>query len=109
MVRTDDVLLQKKANKEVLQPLSERIECTRKFLELFKPGLIYDLVPITDVAGPTGWDPNVQALVVSKETLSGASASKSPSTAAHTRSQPTPLQSTRFAGTRVSRRCGHSS
>lgn len=71
-------MLQKKANKEVLQPLSERVESTRRFLELFKPGLVYDLVPITDVAGPTGWDPNVQALVVSKETLNGAAASKSP-------------------------------
>ena len=45
----------------------------------FKSGLVYDLVPLTDVAGPTGWDPNVQALVVSKETLSGAAASMSQS------------------------------
>lgn len=50
--------------------------CTRSFLELFKPGLEYDLVPLTDVAGPTGWDPYVQALVVSKETLGGAATSK---------------------------------
>jgi pantetheine-phosphate adenylyltransferase len=72
---TDDTLLQKKANKDVIQPLQERIECTRRFLETFKPGLVYDLVPLIDVAGPTGWDPNVQALVVSKETLGGAAAS----------------------------------
>jgi phosphopantetheine adenylyltransferase len=42
-----------------------------------RPGLILDLVPISDVAGPTGWDANIQALVVSKETLSGGAASKS--------------------------------
>jgi len=70
----DDSLLQKKANKDIIQPLSERIDCTCKFLELFKPGLTYDLVPLKDVAGPTGWDPNVQALVVSRETLNGAAA-----------------------------------
>lgn len=73
----DDSLLQSKANKDVMQPLSKRIAITRHFLELFKPGPEYYIVPITDVAGPTGWDPNVQALVVSKETLSGAAASKS--------------------------------
>jgi len=43
-------------------------------LELFKPGLEYDIVPIKDVYGPTAWDPNIQALVVSKETLKGADA-----------------------------------
>lgn len=32
-------------------------------------------MPIDDVYGPTGWDPNVQALVVSMETLSGAKSS----------------------------------
>ncbi len=66
-----------KANKDILQPLYERINIAREFLELFKPGLEYYVVPITDVAGPTGWDPNVQAIVVSKETLNGAAASTS--------------------------------
>lgn len=45
-------------------------------MEFFKPGLVYDIVPIQDVYGPTAVDPNIQALVVSKETLSGASASR---------------------------------
>ncbi|KAJ6623461.1 Nucleotidylyl transferase [Mycena sp. CBHHK59/15] len=49
-----------------------RIDSVRQFLSIFKPGLIYDIVPINDVYGPTGWDPNIQALVVSKETASGA-------------------------------------
>ncbi|TFK92298.1 Nucleotidylyl transferase [Polyporus arcularius HHB13444] len=69
---TDDALLGKKEYKEVLEPLSVRTARTRAFLELFKPGVVYDLVPLNDVYGPTGWDPNVQALVVSKETLPGA-------------------------------------
>ena len=57
--------------------LATRIARTRAFLALFKPALAADLVPLTDVAGPTGWDPPVQALVVSRETLAGAAASTS--------------------------------
>ena len=67
----DDVLLQKKANKHILEPFPIRKERTHQFLTLFKPSVEYDIVPITDVYGPTGWDPNIQALVVSRETLSG--------------------------------------
>jgi len=70
---TDDALLKNKAHKEVLEKLPVRMERVRAFLELFKPGLIYDLVSIDDVYGPTAWDPNIQALIVSKETLPGAS------------------------------------
>ncbi|KAK7693749.1 hypothetical protein QCA50_003321 [Cerrena zonata] len=68
---TDDVLLRNKANKHILEPLAVRTERTFNFLKLFKPSVKYDIVPITDVYGPTGWDPNIQALVVSRETLSG--------------------------------------
>ena len=65
--------------KEVLEPLPVRTERTRAFLELFKPGIEYFITPLNDVYGPTGYDPNVQALVVSKETLSGADSSTSSS------------------------------
>ena len=72
----DDALLTKKSNKEILEDLPTRKSNVTTFLSLFRPGLIYDVVPIVDVYGPTGWDPNIQALVVSKETLSGAASSK---------------------------------
>lgn len=75
--QSDDALLTKKEYKEVLEPLETRIDRVRGFLTLFKPSLVYDIVPIKDVYGPTGWDPNVQALVVSKETMSGAKSSTS--------------------------------
>jgi len=71
---TDDVLLVNKSNKHLLQSIVERTSRIRAFLTLFKPSLELDIVPIDDVFGPTGWDPNIQALVVSKETLSGGAA-----------------------------------
>ena len=46
----------------------------QQIMELFKPSLVYDIVPIHDVYGPTATDPNIQALVVSKETTSGGRA-----------------------------------
>jgi len=45
-------------------------------MELIKPSLVYDIVPLHDVYGPTATDPNIQALVVSKETASGGKAGK---------------------------------
>lgn len=73
----DDVLLQRKAYRELLESIDVRIGHVRSFLKLFKPGLLYDVVPIHDVYGPTAVDPNIQALIVSKETVKGASASTS--------------------------------
>lgn len=52
-----------------------RMEKTRSFLQFFRPDLEYEIVPLRDVYGPTGLDPNIHALVVSMETLPGAAAS----------------------------------
>ncbi|KDQ60922.1 hypothetical protein JAAARDRAFT_173289 [Jaapia argillacea MUCL 33604] len=68
---TDDRLLVKKANKEVIQDITTRMSHVTAFLALFRPGLEYEVVPIDDVYGPTAWDPDIQALVLSKETLAG--------------------------------------
>jgi len=59
-----------------MEDISQRSDRVRGFLNFFKPGLVYDVVPIDDVYGPTAWDPNIQALVVSKETLNGATESE---------------------------------
>ncbi|KAJ7273268.1 Nucleotidylyl transferase [Mycena rebaudengoi] len=69
---TDDALLTRKSNAHILESLADRTRAARNFLSAFKPSLTYDIVPINDVYGPTGWDPNIQALVVSKETAAGA-------------------------------------
>lgn len=58
----------------MLESLSERMRGVQQFMELFKPSLVFDIVPIHDVYGPTATDPNIQALVVSKETASGGKA-----------------------------------
>ncbi|KAI5826059.1 regulator of mushroom formation [Schizophyllum commune Tattone D] len=71
---TDDALLVRKRYAEVLESLFVRETRLRAFLMLVNPALTYDIVPINDVYGPTGWDENIQALVVSQETESGAQA-----------------------------------
>ncbi|EEB99628.1 hypothetical protein MPER_00659, partial [Moniliophthora perniciosa FA553] len=72
---THSSLLRNKSNADLLEPLETRIANVQKFSELFWPGLeSYDVIPIEDVYGPTGWDADIQALVVSKETLKGAEA-----------------------------------
>jgi pantetheine-phosphate adenylyltransferase len=73
----DDALLTKKENRDMLESLPERIQGVRRFMELFKPSLFYDIVPIKDVYGPVATDSNIQALVVSKETTSGGKAGTS--------------------------------
>jgi pantetheine-phosphate adenylyltransferase len=73
----DDALLVSKAFGEVLEPIQVRMDRVRTFLLRFKPSLEYDILPISDVYGPTGWDANIQALVVSSETLPGATSSTS--------------------------------
>ncbi|KAI0005985.1 Nucleotidylyl transferase [Russula compacta] len=71
---TDDALLTKKDNRDMLESPQERMRAVRRFMELFKPSIVYDIVPISDVYGPTATDPNIQALVVSKETAPGGKA-----------------------------------
>ncbi|KAG9119886.1 hypothetical protein FRC07_004866 [Ceratobasidium sp. 392] len=69
----NDSLLAKKANKQYIQSISSRTAHVCSFVKLFKPSIVCEAVPIQDVYGPTAWDPNIQALVVSRETLNGAS------------------------------------
>ena len=71
----DDALLGNKKFKHVMESIDDRIRHVREFMTLFKSSLEYYIVPITDVYGPTAHDPDVQALVVSHETLSGGAAS----------------------------------
>jgi len=55
-----------------LEPISLRIENVRKFLTLIARQLELTLVPIHDIYGPTAYDPEISAIVVSEETRAGA-------------------------------------
>ncbi|KAG0211218.1 hypothetical protein BGX33_004450 [Mortierella sp. NVP41] len=71
---TDDAMLKTKKFKEFMEPLDKRIEDVQRFLRIFKRGLVYEVVPISDIYGPTITDDKLQALMVSKETLKGGAA-----------------------------------
>ncbi|CAG8539608.1 7573_t:CDS:2 [Paraglomus brasilianum] len=69
---TGENMLTNKKYREVMESLDTRIENVQKFLNKIKRGLTYEVVPIYDIYGPTATDPEIEALVVSKETLEGA-------------------------------------
>ncbi len=69
---TDDELLKNKKFKDQLEDLRTRTSKVLEFLSNLKKDLDYQLVPINDVFGPTGTDPNIQALVVSYESKAGS-------------------------------------
>jgi len=75
-------LLQSKSNAQLLEPLDDRIRNVHHFLSRQNDnkntsrgvGVELDVVEIHDPFGPTAWDGDIQALVVSRETLSGGEA-----------------------------------
>ena len=73
----DDALLVHKAHSEHLQPLPLRKQILSSFVNLINPSLEYEIVAIKDVYGPTATDPDIQALVLSQETVAGGEASES--------------------------------
>ncbi|SCU98842.1 LAMI_0F16446g1_1 [Lachancea mirantina] len=68
----DQELLENKKYKEQLQSFKVRCECARNFLNSIKPNLKVEFSAIRDVCGPTGTVPEIECLVVSRETVSGA-------------------------------------
>uniref|UniRef100_V5ESK5 Elongator complex protein 2 n=1 Tax=Kalmanozyma brasiliensis (strain GHG001) TaxID=1365824 RepID=V5ESK5_KALBG len=72
---TDDAMLTKKSNAHLLEPIDERIACVNAFISFirlpFTP-IDQQVVKLEDVAGPAATEADLQALVVTDETLSGA-------------------------------------
>lgn len=68
---TDQDLLTNKKYKEYLETVDQRCDNVKKFLALLKPSLKVEIVLIRDVCGPTGTVPEIEALVVSRETVQG--------------------------------------
>lgn len=67
----DGPLLEKKVLPELIKPVEERSHEVKSLLEDIKPGLTLDVLPITDVYGPTAWDKSLNCLVVTTETAKG--------------------------------------
>ncbi|QLL30223.1 hypothetical protein HG536_0A00400 [Torulaspora globosa] len=68
---TDEELLVKKKYREYLESFDKRAKNVQQFLHLLKPNLDTQIVPIKDVCGPTGTVPEIECLVVSRETVAG--------------------------------------
>ncbi|GAA5904825.1 hypothetical protein JCM6882_003215 [Rhodosporidiobolus microsporus] len=71
---SDDTLLKNKKLPHLLEPLAARMRNVERFMDLVRPGVEKEVVPLTDVYGPTAHDPTIRALVVSDETRSGGDA-----------------------------------
>ncbi|KAK3861682.1 hypothetical protein Pcinc_032384 [Petrolisthes cinctipes] len=64
-------LLKNKTLKELILPCEERVKNVRELVMDIDPSVEYSIVPITDPLGPTRWDPNIDMIVVSEETIKG--------------------------------------
>ncbi|XP_046860368.1 bifunctional coenzyme A synthase-like [Xenia sp. Carnegie-2017] len=71
---SNDFLLVNKTLLELIEPLDLRMKNVTEFIEDIKPGLVKDIVPLCDPAGPTKTDATIDCLVVSDETRNGGQA-----------------------------------
>jgi pantetheine-phosphate adenylyltransferase len=69
-----DSLLHSKSNASLVEPLPIRIKGVEGFLSRCGEGILIEVVEIHDPFGPSISDPDIQAIVVSKETKSGGEA-----------------------------------
>lgn len=69
---TDGPMIKGKVLWELISPIDDRIQKVREFLLSINPKLNYQVVPITDLYGPTITDNELECIVVSKETSRGA-------------------------------------
>ncbi|SMN22403.1 similar to Saccharomyces cerevisiae YGR277C CAB4 Probable pantetheine-phosphate adenylyltransferase (PPAT) [Maudiozyma saulgeensis] len=68
---TIEELLVNKKYKDFVQDFDTRRENVVSFLNTFKPSLKIEIIPLKDVCGPTGTVPEIECLVVSRETVKG--------------------------------------
>lgn len=69
---TDNSMIASKLLWELIQPTEQRIEAVKDFLKDINSCLAYNIVPISDMYGPTKSDPSFEMIVVSEETQRGA-------------------------------------
>lgn len=68
----EESLLVTKQFSKLIQPYEQRKERICNFINQFKPALSFSIYPLSDIYGPTIVRDEIEALVVSKETLPGA-------------------------------------
>lgn len=69
---TDSNMITNKILWELIAPVEERVSKVHSYLQSINPDLIYQVVPINDVFGPTVTDEDLECIVVSRETIKGA-------------------------------------
>lgn len=69
---TDTEMLKRKEHFDTIQPYDARCTAVREFLNFMKPGVQLDIVRLLEPYGPTTSEPDIDAIVVSTETLTGA-------------------------------------
>ncbi|KAF7995113.1 hypothetical protein HCN44_004585 [Aphidius gifuensis] len=69
---TDESMIRSKILWELIEPVENRIDNVKNFIQDIDSTLTYEIVAISDVYGPTKIDPNMNMIVVSEETEKGA-------------------------------------
>ena len=64
-------MLSSKVLPELIKPIDVRVADIQAYLTDVKPWIKHEVVPITDIYGPTAWDNDLECLVVSPETVRG--------------------------------------